>query len=104
MIDHWGQYQRVGIAGRYRFDTGDSAIGAGLFAEAGVGINLTNWTKQADTRQADIMFGLGFEALVGEHRRMGMDLGFRFLLSEGVTADAPRDTATILTLAMLIGK
>jgi hypothetical protein len=104
MIDHWGQNQRIGLAGRYRLDTGDSTIGAGLYAEAGAGINLTNWTKQADTRQGDVMFGLGFETLVGEHKRLGMDLGFRFLLSEGVTADAPRELATILTLGMLVGK
>lgn len=104
MIDHWGQNQRVGLAGRYRLDTGDSAIGAGLYAEVGVGINFTNWAKQADTRQGDVMFGLGFETLVGEHKRLGMDLGFRFLLSEGVTADAPRELATIFTLGMLVGK
>ena len=104
MIDHWGQNQRVGLAGRYRLDTGDSAIGAGLYAEAGAGINFTNWAKQPDTRQGDVMFGLGFETLVGEHKRMGMDVGFRFLISEGFTADTPRELATIFTLGMLVGK
>lgn len=104
MIDHWGQNQRFGLAGRYRLDVGTSDIGAGLYVEAGAGLNVTNWAKQADTRQGDVMLGLGCEFLVGERKRMGMDFGFRFLISEGVTADAPRDVATIFTLGMLVGK
>jgi hypothetical protein len=104
MISHWGQNQRLGLAGRYRLDTGASEFGVGLYAEAGVGINLTNWAKQADTRQGDVMLGLGGEFLVGEHKRLGMDFGFRFIMSEGVTADEPRALATIFTMGMLVGK
>lgn len=104
MIDHWGQNQRVGIAGRYRLDLGADEFGVGFYGEAGLGLNLTNWANQPDTRQGDVMVGLGGEFMVGAHKRMGMDFGLRFLISEGVTADAPRELATIFTMGMLVGK
>ncbi len=104
MLEHWGQNQRVGLAGRYRLDLGAEDFGVGFYGEAGLGLNLTNWAKQADTHRSDVMFGFGGEFMVGAHKRMGMDFGFRFILSEGNTADAPRELATIFTMGMLVGK
>ena len=99
-----GQNQRIGIAGRYRLDLGANEFGVGFYGEAGLGLNLTNWATQANTRTGDVMLGLGGEFMVGEHKRMGMDFGFRFMISEGATADAPRELSTIFTMGMLVGK
>jgi len=102
--DHWGQNQRFGVAGRYRLDMGEASLGMGVYAEAGVALNFTSWKTQAETHHGDVMAGFGFEMLAGERRRIGMDMGFRFIVSEGDSPAAPKEIASVFTLGMLFGK
>lgn len=103
-VDHWGQNQRFGVAGRYRLDMGETWLGMGVYGEAGLGLNFTSWKTQAETHHGDVMAGLGFEMLAGERRRIGMDMGFRFIVREGEGPAASKEVASVFTLGMLFGK